>query len=288
MKNFLWTLVGIGFGIFSVADERPNILLILSDDHSVPHLGAYECPNCLQYDLTPNLDAFAKEGIRFDRAYTTAPQCAPSRVSIFAGRSPIGIGATRFGQPAANDTVLFTDLLRDSGYWVGLDGRHQHLDGRIKDLPHVSEELVNQGVRGPEFEARFDHFVRGVSTKGENLPKVGAIFSSVLDMVPGDKPFFIYFGFNQPHRKFDPDHEEINPDELVLPEDWPDIPEVRKDYAKFLSEVRDLDNGFGQVMSVLNERGLKDDTLVVFMGDNGDAMLRGKGSLYRRGLHVPL
>ncbi len=61
------------------AAERPNILLVLSDDHSVPHLGAYGDPNCVRLNLTPNLDAFAAEGMRFNRAYTASPQCAPSR-----------------------------------------------------------------------------------------------------------------------------------------------------------------------------------------------------------------
>ncbi|MEO0413764.1 MAG: sulfatase-like hydrolase/transferase, partial [Verrucomicrobiota bacterium] len=145
-----WTLLvlaGCLISTISAKDERPNILLILSDDHSVPHLGAYDCPNCLRYGLTPNLDKFAKEGMRFDRAYTTAPQCAPSRTSIFAGRSPVGVRATRFAQPAQPHIPLFTDALRESGYWVGMDGRHQHLDGKIKDLPHVSEELEKLGAR---------------------------------------------------------------------------------------------------------------------------------------------
>ena len=146
MKNqflalgFFWFAAVISFA----ADSRPNVLLILSDDHSMPHLGAY---------------AMASEGMLFNRVYTAAPQCAPSRISIFAGRSPVGLSTTRFAQPARADTVLFTDVLRDGGYWVGLDGRHQHLDGRGKDLNHVSEALVELGMRDGAFEQRFDHFV---------------------------------------------------------------------------------------------------------------------------------
>jgi hypothetical protein len=75
------------------AAERPNVLLILSDDHSMPHVGVYGSANCTQFSITPNLDTFAKQGIRFTRAYTAAPQCAPSRAAIFAGRSPVGLGA---------------------------------------------------------------------------------------------------------------------------------------------------------------------------------------------------
>ena len=58
--------------------KKPNIILVLSDDHSFPHVGSYGDANVLKYNITPNLDAFAKQGMRFERAYTTAPQCAPS------------------------------------------------------------------------------------------------------------------------------------------------------------------------------------------------------------------
>lgn len=284
----LLLLATIVLTTFAYSADKPNILLVLSDDHSVPHLGAYGDSNCLKYGLTPNLDAFAREGMRFERAYTSAPQCAPSRSSIFTGRSPVGLSTTRFAHPVRPDTPFVTDLLRDHGYWVGLDGRHQHLDGRNKDAPHVTEALVELGVRGEVFESRFDHFVRAAKTKGAALPKVPGMFSAALDGVPDGKPFFLYFGFNQPHRKWGEDHAGIDPSDLKLPADWPDLPEVRLDYARYLAEVRELDTGFGMIMKVLAERGLSDNTLVVFMGDNGEALLRGKGTLYNRGLHVPL
>ncbi len=268
------------------AEDRPNILLILSDDHSVPHLGCYGSENCKRFNITPHLDALAEEGMRFDRAYTSAPQCAPSRVSIFAGRSPVGLGVTRFAQPARPDVPFFTDALRKNGYWTGLDGRHQHLDGRQRDAEHVQETLGALGMRS--LESRFDHFVRSARTKGDDLARVPARIAAALDNVPAGKPFFLYFGFNQPHRGFGDDHENIDPARLDLPPDWPDLPEVRVDYARFLDEVRDLDTGVGAIMKLLKDRGLEDSTLVIFMGDNGEALFRGKGTLFDRGTHVPL
>ena len=95
-----------------IANEKPNIILILSDDHSFPNLGCYGDANVLKYNITPNLDEFAKEGIRFERAYTTAPQCAPSRISMFTGSSPMSIGVTRFQEPARKEVEFFTDILR--------------------------------------------------------------------------------------------------------------------------------------------------------------------------------
>ena len=93
-------VVAFFLGLSLDAKDRPNILLILSDDHSVPHVGAYGDINCIRFGITPNLDAMAVEGMLFNRAYTAAPQCAPSRISIFAGRSPVGLGTSRFAQPA--------------------------------------------------------------------------------------------------------------------------------------------------------------------------------------------
>ncbi len=272
--------------VFGREVGRPNVLLILSDDHSVPHVGCYGSENCKRFNITPNLDAFAAQGMRLNRAYTAAPQCAPSRISIFAGRSPVGLGVTRFAQPPRGDVRFFTDVLRENGYWVGLDGRHQHLDGRAREAAHIDAVLKAEGMQN--LESRFDHFVRRASTKGEHLNQVPERVTAALDKVPARKPFFLYFGFNQPHRGFGDDHEEIDPDQLKMPADWPDLPEVRVDYARYLDEVRDLDSGFGMMMDLLEERGIAENTIVIFMGDNGEALLRGKGTLHDRGTHVPL
>ncbi|MCF8379213.1 MAG: sulfatase [Bacteroidales bacterium] len=272
---------------FSIqAQDKPNVILILSDDHSYPHVGCYGDENILTYNITPNIDAFARQGMRFERAYTTAPQCAPSRISIFTGRSPMSIGITRFMEPAGKDVDFFTDILRKSGYWVGLDGRHHHLDGAVKDKnPIINETLSEEGMKN--LEQRFDHVGR-YNTKGISLDTVPQKLNSILDEVPLGKPFFLYFGFNQPHRKFEDDFEEIDPEQLLLPPDFPDLPEVRKDYARYLSDVRDMDRGFGYIMKVLEDRGLSKNTIVIFMGDNGESLLRGKGTLHSRGIHVPL
>jgi arylsulfatase A-like enzyme len=270
----------------SAEQSRPNVLLILSDDHSVPHVSCYDDENTKRFGITPNLQKFAEQGMRFDRAYTSAPQCAPSRISIFACRSPVGLGVTRFAQPPRGDVRFFTDLLRDGGYWVGLDGRHQHLDGRVREAEHIDAALRRAGMQS--LDKRFDHFVRSAKTKGEQLFQVADRVAAALDKVPDEKPFFLYFGFNQPHRKFAENYDGIDPSELKLPVDWPDLPEVRIDYARYLASVRELDEGFGLIMNLLKTRGIEDNTLVIFMGDNGEALLRGKGTLYDRGNHVPL
>ena len=290
MTNRYWLLTAClvisSSSSLSAEGGRPNVLLILSDDHSVPHVSCYDDENTQRFQITPNLQKFAEQGMRFDRAYTSAPQCAPSRISIFAGRSPVGLGVTRFAQPPRSDVRFFTDVLRENGYWVGLDGRHQHLDGRIREAEHIDRTLREAGMQN--LDERFDHFVRSAGTKGDSLLEVADRVSAALDKVPDKVPFFLYFGFNQPHRKFALKHDGIEPSALTLPEDWPDLPEVRIDYARYLASVRELDHGFGLLMELLKTRGIENDTLVIFMGDNGEALLRGKGTLFDRGTHVPL
>jgi arylsulfatase A-like enzyme len=267
----------------ATAQQRPNVLLVLSDDNSVPHDGCH--PNANTVGLTTNLQAFAGQGMCFDRAYTTAPQCAPSRASIFAGRNPVDMGVTRFAQPVRRDIPFFSDILRASGYWVGLEGRNHHLSGRGDDPPHVKQVLAETGLSA--IKERFD-YVRTVNFKKDGPERAGQLLGEALDKVPAGKPFFLYFGFNQTHRPFVANSRDIDPRKLKLPPDWPDLPEVRQDYANYLADLRAMDRGFGGMMAQLKARGLDENTIVVFMGDNGEAMYRGKGTLYERGNNVPL
>src|SRR2546423_6875292 len=125
MKHVVSTLSLLAIAMSAPAAERPNILIVLSDDQSVPHVGCYGNPDI----KTPNLDRFAAEGLRFDRAYVTCPQCVPSRASIMTGRSPVAIGMTRFAAPLPAEVPIFPELLRAAGYYAGVAGRTYHLDG---------------------------------------------------------------------------------------------------------------------------------------------------------------
>src|SRR3954463_7302384 len=104
---------------------RPNILVVLSDDHSAAHVGCYGNSDI----RTPNLDRFAAQGMRFDRAYVACPQCVPSRAAIMTGRSPVAIQMTRFSAPLPAEVKVFPELLRAAGYFAGVAGRTYHLDG---------------------------------------------------------------------------------------------------------------------------------------------------------------
>src|SRR5215208_5252640 len=156
----------------AAAAERPNILLVLSDDHSAAHVGCYGNPDI----RTPNLDRFAAQGMRFDRAYVTCPQCVPSRSSIMSGRSPIDTQMTRFSAPLPASVKIFPELLRAQGYFSGVAGRTYHLDGS-RQSPETSEIFERHRLR--TFPRRLDY----VKTGGNNAAMVSQ-FREFLDKVP--------------------------------------------------------------------------------------------------------
>jgi arylsulfatase A-like enzyme len=257
--------------------QRPNILLILSDDHSFPHVGCYNNPDI----KTPNLDKFAAEGMRFDAAFVTCPQCAPSRSSIMTGRSPIATGMTRFSAPLPAEFKVFPELLRAAGYFSGVCGRTYHLDGSGNGPAESEEIFAKYGLK--TFPKRLDY------VKGGNSAQGIVQFKEFLDLAKG-KPFCVQVCSNDPHRPLDANAipEPHDPAKLKLPGHYPDTRLVREDFARYYDEISRFDGWFGQLMQVLEERGLKENTLVMFMGDNGSSQLRGKGTLYEFGIHVPL
>ncbi len=266
-------------GAVAAAVDRPNILLILSDDHSVPHVGCYGNRDV----KTPNLDRFAAEGIRFHRAYAACPQCVPARAALMTGRSPVAIQMTRFSAPLPIEVRTYPELLRAQGYFTGVAGRTYHLDGEAGATDQIIREIYEKhNLR--TFDKRLDFVRTGSTAKGIEQ------FSEFLDAKPKGKPFFLQFGSNDPHRKFGPGMARVphDPAKIALPSHFPDTPLVREDFGFYYDKISRLDDDFGRVMKLLAERGLAETTLVAFMGDNGAALLRGKGTLYEFGINVPL
>jgi len=271
--------VGIVPGALSAGttSPKPNILLVLSDDHSAPHVGCYGNREI----KTPNLDRFAAAGIRLDRAYVGCPQCVPSRATYMTGRSPVGIQMTRFSAPLPAEVVTFPELLRAKGYFTGICGRTFHLDGTTTSAASVQAMHDKHGLR--TFSKRVD-FLR-VSSQKAALGEM----RQFLDQAPEGAPFFLWVNFNDPHRPLDERAipQPHDPARLTLPAHYPDTRLVREDFARYYDEISRMDGVFGGVLAELEQRGLGTNTLVVFIGDNGASQLRGKGTLYEFGVHVP-
>ena len=259
------------------AATRPNILHIMSDDHSYPHVGCYGNPDI----KTPNLDKFASQGIRFDRAYVTCPQCVPSRASIMTGRCPVDIDMSRFSAPLPRDVLTYHEHLKKTGYFAGVAGRTFHLDG-AKNSPE--SQAVFDEFKLETFKDRLDY----VKTAGDNDVAL-AQFREFLDAVPTGKPFSLQLCSNDPHRPLNTaGPEKHDPAKIKLPPHYLDTPAIRADFARYYDEIAHFDVFFGEVMAELEKRGLAENTLVLFMGDNGCSQFRGKGTLYEFGVHVPM
>jgi N-sulfoglucosamine sulfohydrolase len=269
----LWTCIDTcpALAQAGTGKNRPNILLIMSDDHHAAHLGCYGDKNL----RTPNLDKLAGEGIRFTRAYVTTPQCVPSRASLMTGRSPISIHMTRFSAPLPADVITFVELLRAGGYHTGICGRNFHLDGSA--MPPETKSVVDKH-KLMTFEKRVDYLRKG----GDGIGQM----REFLKQGPAGKPWFLQVAFSDPHRPFNA--KPLDPAKLVLPPHFPDTQLVREDFAGYYGEIERLDADVGRVLALLAENGSAANTIVIFIGDNGSALLRGKGTLHDFGLRVPL
>lgn len=258
------------------AAPAPNILFILSDDHSYPYLGAYGA----SWMSTPNLDQFAREGMLFERAFTAAPQCVPSRTALMTGRSPVAARMGRFSSPLPADVVTAPEVLRTRGYYTGVCGRYFHLDGVVNPAPEAAAVYEKHNKR--TWKNRMDSVdVSGQSTTPQR-------FAEFLAKAPQGRPWFFWIGFSDPHHVWDSDAGKVDPARIKLPPHLPDLPGVRSDLARYCGEVERADRDFAAAMAVLRKSGQEQNTLVIFMGDNGMAFPHGKGSLYDPGLNVPL
>ncbi|MBL8809783.1 MAG: sulfatase-like hydrolase/transferase [Planctomycetaceae bacterium] len=262
----------------SFGGDHPNMLFLLSDDHSYPYLSCYDDPNV----KTPVLQQLAADGMKFHRFFTAAPQCVPSRAAYLTGRSPVAARITRFSSALARDEITFPELLKkDAGYYVGVCGRSYHLDGSGQRGGSAVAELMAQHQMRT-FQDRFDYVKTGSDTEAVQQA------SEFLESCPEGKPFCLWVNFSDPHHAWNaPAEFRPDPATLKLPAHWPDLPGMREQFADYCAEVNRVDQTVGKVLDLLKDRGLQDNTIVVFAGDNGAALPHGKGSLYDPGSNVP-
>lgn len=233
----------------------PNLLFLISDDHSAADLGCYGNAAV----RTPNLDRFASQGTRFTRCYVTSPQCSPNRSAILTGCAPHSIATSRLHAPMPEPQWTLLEGLKERGYYTG------------------AFRKVHQG---PAFDKRWDFY----GTAKEP-------FAAFFDKRPANRPFYLHVGFTDPHRPYKenvvvPPHD---PAKVRVPEWLPDTPEVRRDLALYADAIARMDGECGEVLRLLEERGLAGNTLVLFTGDNGMPFPpRAKGTLYEDGIRVPL
>jgi arylsulfatase A-like enzyme len=240
--------------------QRPvNFVVFLADDHGEGDLGAYGHAVL----KTPNIDRLAAEGMRFDRAFLTISSCSPSRASILTGRYPHATGAEDLHQPLPAGQATFARYLRQAGY-------HNMSVGKW----HLGEAEKHN------WDAVVD--CDGRDTAAETL--------KALRERPKDKPFFLWAASKDPHRPFDPKAiaQPYDPADVIVPPYLPDHPLIREDLALYYGEVTRFDQHIGFIREELENQGLLDDTVVVYLSDNGMPFPRAKTTLYDSGIHTPL
>ncbi|MBI4909383.1 MAG: sulfatase [Acidobacteria bacterium] len=275
-RSALKALAGAPATLSAQGRRPPNILFILSDDHSYPYLGIYGA----DWMKTPNIDQFGREGLVFERAFTAAPQCVPSRTALMTGRSPVGARMGRFSSPLSPDVVTGPEVLRTRNYYTGVCGRYFHLDGVVNPSGTTAQAYEKLQMR--TWKQRVDFM--NVSGQGTTAK----LFDDFLTQAPKGRPWFFWINYGDPHHPWDKDAGSVDPNKIKLPPHLPDLPGVREDLARYCGEVERADQSFRDALGTLRKHGMEQETLVVFMGDNGMAFPHGKGSLFDPGLNVPL
>ncbi len=266
---------------------RPNLILIIADDMAWNDCGAYGHPTI----RTPNIDRLAHEGMRFDQAFLTCSSCSPSRSSLITGRYPHGTDAEELHWPLPAEQVTFVEKLKDFGYWTAAAGKW-HLGNAVKDRFNEVREANPRGFQLPTGdEAKAGPDAGQLAFEGEGAAQAGCDqWVSVLQDRPKDQPFFLWLAALDPHRDYQPKTipDPHTPEDAVVPPYLPDVPEVRKDLAMYYDEISRLDHFVGDVLAELDRQKIADNTVVVFMSDNGRPFPRCKTTVYDSGIKTPL
>lgn len=247
---------------------QPNILFFTSHDLG-KHLGCYGQPTV----PSPVLDKLAGQGVLFENSFCTAPQCSPSRAALHTGRHShtvgmLGLAHSPFNWRLHPQEKHLAQLLKESGYDTALWGvQHLTKTEDVADLGYMRFDTEEPMVPAPELAMKAEAFLREPGRK--------------------DRPFYMEVGFFEPHRPYDwggaqPDHSLGT---QVLPY-IPDSPEARQEFAALQGAIRRMDEAIGQILQVLEETGLEENTWVIFTVDHGLAMPRAKCTLYNPGIET--
>lgn len=263
--------------------EQVNVLFITVDDMNYDSPGVY---GCAVENITPNIDKLAAEGVRFENAHVTIAVCQPSRSCLMTGRYPHRNGSEGF-EPIDLDITTLQEVLHKAGYLNGIMGKESHLDPAEKfcwDVLVKSVDMADgKGIgRNPSLYYRYAmEFFEKARESG--------------------RPFFLMANSNDPHRPFAGSDQEksawgddlpsfrrtIEIDEVEIPGFLPDIPEVRQEIAEYYTSVHRCDESVGAVLRALEETGFADNTLVMFLSDNGMAFPFAKTNCYLASTKTP-
>lgn len=296
--RLLTTFLGLILASAFAASDRPNLILIVADDHGLDALGCYGNPVI----KTPHLDALAADGTRFTSAFCTTASCSPSRSVILSGQHNH----------------------RNGMYGLQHDDHHFQSFDQVKSLP---VRLAAAGYRtarigkfhvGPEAVFAFQTVLSGgaandPATIGRSPVQMAEQSRGVIE-AEDPRPFFLYFASDDPHRAnavlpdgkptFDtwpkpnrfgnrlesyPGISPVTyrPEDVRVPSFLPDTTACRAELAEYYQAVSRLDQGVGKLITILKAAGKYESTLIVYISDNGMAFPGAKTTLYEAGMRLP-
>lgn len=253
--------------------RRRNVLFMVADDLGL-HTGAYGD----RVARTPNLDRLAAEGVRFTHGFCTTASCSASRSVLFTGLHNHANGQYghahaehHFGLLPAVRPMPF--LMKESGYRTGIVGKF-----------HVNPPAAFAWDLQKESE-------------GRNVSAMAASAKGFIEAA-GDRPWYLHVGFSDPHRAAKGfanersypgvKREIFDPKQIQTPSFLPDIPETRAELAEYYQAANRMDQGVGQIMDILRAANQLDNTLVIFLSDNGIPFPNAKTTVYDAGARLPL
>lgn len=260
------------------AAQRPNVLFLTMDDMNYDSITPYG----LEIEgLTPNMDSLAAKGTRFEYAYIQTPSCSPSRNVLHTGHYAHNSGMLGFfGVDFPQDTL--PEALRKNGYYTGIilkvedsaptSNAKRYWD-YVKNYPKATARSV------VSFRESFTQLIAGAKAQG--------------------KPFYANVNVKDPHLPFyrgeltkegfdqTPPSRLLSPDEVTIPGFLPQHENFRQEVTDYYNTVRRGDDCVGEVLRVLEESGLKDNTLIIFLSDHGMSFPFAKSNLYPNGVRTP-
>ncbi|MBS1811916.1 MAG: sulfatase [Acidobacteria bacterium] len=276
MKVWFWLICLVLTGqAWAQSANRPNVVLFIADDMAWEDSGAYGNPKA----RTPNIDRLAREGLRFTHAFVSISSCSPSRSSMITGRYPHSTDAEQLHWTLPPEQVTFVEKLKAAGYWTAASGKW-HLGAATKNRFDLVDDPGEAGF--------------------QTDPKTGKMLAAddsgaagwlpTLQQRPKDKPFFLWFAALDPHRDYVENSIAIphKPADVIVPPHLPDTPETRYELALYYDEITRLDENVGKVMAELERQGVADNTLILFISDNGRPFPGAKTTMYDFGIRTPL
>lgn len=259
-----------------ISIPKRNILLLIADDLG-RNLGCYGA------DVkTPNIDAFAAESVLFTHAFTSTASCSNSRSVIYTGLHTHQNG--QYGLAGKQHHFVIFDHIKTSPAFFREQGYFSALIGKV----HVGHD------RSYPWEFKEESGTRDVAWVAD---KAGEVFERAKDE---GRPFFLTVGYIDPHRDmtrsgfgndldFDARIKDVpyDPKNVEVPDFINNIDETKFEFSEYYRAISRLDQGIGFVLEKLEASGLADDTLVVFLSDNGPPFLNSKTTLYDAGIHLP-